>query len=496
MRKKIHFYRGIVVAVLVLSLSSCSKKAFDINSPNPNQPSTVTPDFVLSAALTESANIMLGGDANFANEWMGYWAPYGEQSPSVLSYNLTTDSYSGNWDDTYVILENYKFIADHSTASEDGYFLAISKIMTAFHYQRIVDLYNNAPYRHALEEKNPFPDYDSAEFIYKDLVVQLDSAVYLIQNTDPATAVDPAASDVMFHGDMGKWIVFSHTLKLKILLRQTQLSGGPAYITSNLTGLSTTDFLGAGEDAAINPGYSNSSVAQQSPLWRSVGYNTDGSPNGGYFYTRANSYAVNFLLATNDPRVKQFYDTNSNGIYQGRAFGSSDVNQGNSVISGFGSGILSSYSMDALLIPAFESLFLQAEAVQRGYLAGDAAALYKSAVSESFRVLGVPDYVIAAQTFYSQASDKVNIDISTNKINTIILQKWNAMNAYDPLESYSDWRRLGIPTDLPVSVYPGTTATHIPYRLLYASSEYHYNGANTNAQGTINQFTSTIFWMP
>jgi hypothetical protein len=101
----------------------------------------------------------------------------------------------------------------------------------------------------------------------------------------------------------------------------------------------------------------------------------------------------------------------------------------------------------------------------------------------------------AAQTFYSQASDKVNIDVSTNKINTIILQKWDALNAYDPLESYSDWRRLGIPADLPVSVYPGTTATHIPYRLLYASSEYHYNAANTNAQGTINQFTSTIFWM-
>ena len=66
----------------------------------------------------------------------------------------------------------------------------------------------------------------------------------------------------------------------------------------------------------------------------------------------------------------------------------------------------------------------------------------------------------------------------------------------DPVESYSDWRRLGIPSDLPVSVYPGTTATHIPYRLLYPTSEYHYNAANVNGQGTINQFTSKIFWMP
>ena len=56
------------------------------------------------------------------------------------------------------------------------------------------------------------------------------------------------------------------------------------------------------------------------------------------------------------------------------------------------------------------------------------------------------------------------------------------MNGYDPLESYSDWRRLNIPPDLPVSLYPGTTATHIPYRLLYPSSEYHYNAANVGAR--------------
>ena len=143
-----------------------------------------------------------------------------------------------------------------------------------------------------------------------------------------------------------------------------------------------------------------------------------------------------------------------------------------------------------------KACFIQAEAAQRGFIPGDPAALFKEAVTESFRLLDVPDYQNAAQTFYSQPNNKVNIDVSSNKINTIILQKWAALNAYDPLESYSDWRRLGIPADLPVSVYPGTTATHIPYRLLYPTSEYHYNATNVNDQGNVNQFTSKIFWMP
>ena len=491
---KIIFF--ILLTIFLLEMVSCSKADFDINSPNPNQPSVVSPDFVLSAALSSSANIVLGGDATFADFWMGYWAPYGEQSPSVLSYNLTSDSYAANWDDTYVTLENYKNIIDNSRIPQNAYFLAIAKIMEVFHYQRLVDLYNNLPYHDALLKEHPFPTYDSAGAVYKDLILELDSAVSIINTADPLSVEDPGPSDVMFQGDMDKWIKFDRSLKLKILMRQTETTGGPAYITASLTGLTTDDFLGAGEDAGINPGYSNSSTAQQSPEWRNVGFGTDGSPTGGNFYTRANSYGVNFYLATNDPRVKQFYDTNSNGIYQGRAFGSSDVNQGNSVISGIGSGILQSPGMDAFIFPAFESLFIQAEAAQRGYIAGDPALLFKMAVTESFRLFNVPNFVSAAQTFYSQPNDKVNFDISTNKIRTIILQKWAALNAIDPLESYSDWRRLNIPSDLPVSVYPGTTATHIPYRLLYPTSEYHYNAANVDKQGTINQFTSKIFWMP
>jgi hypothetical protein len=497
MHKKIEIVWVSALAAAIISMGSCTKADFNINSPNPNQPSSVPPNYVLSAALASSANLVLGGDANFANGWMGYWATYGEQSPSVLSYNITSDFYSDNWDGTYVTLENYKFIEDQSASADEAYFLAIAKIMKVFHFQRLVDLYNDVPYLDALISTNSFPKYDSAGSIYKDLILKLDSAVNIIKSANTLTVINPGPNDVMFQGSMDLWISFANTLKLKILMRQTQLSGGPAYISSNLSGLTTGDFLGEGEDAAINPGYSNSSQAQQNPQWQNIGYSTNGSPTGGNQYNRANSYAVNFYNTTNDTfRIALFYAPNGAGIIRGRAFGSSDLGQSNSIISGIGSGILVSPGMNAVILPAFESLFIQAEAAQRGFIPGDPASLFKEAVTESFRLLGVPDYQNAAQAFYSQPSDKVNIDVSSNKINTIIIQKWAALNAYDPVESYSDWRRLGIPADLPVSVYPGTTATHIPYRLLYPTSEYHYNAINVDAQGTINQFTSKIFWMP
>jgi len=55
---------------------------------------------------------------------------------------------------------------------------------------------------------------------------------------------------------------------------------------------------------------------------------------------------------------------------------------------------------------------------------------------------------------------------------------------------------LGIPTDLPVSNYPGNTAPHVPYRFLYPTSEDSYNAIQVGKEGNINVFTSKIFWQP
>jgi len=78
----------------------------------------------------------------------------------------------------------------------------------------------------------------------------------------------------------------------------------------------------------------------------------------------------------------------------------------------------------------------------------------------------------------------------------IIRQKWAAMNSITPKEAYDDYRRLGLPSDIPLSVSPYVDQKAIPYRLLYPTSEYSNNAENVSAQGTINHHTSKIFWMP
>ena len=498
----------LLVAV-VAGVMGCKKGTFDINSVNPNSlaPTSVTAKYYLTSALAATANVMYTG-ANGAfygpdliNTWMGYWSASGgyTPSPTVVLYQLTNGIGTGNWDDAYLNIKNYTVMesisAADSTQTEYG---AISLIMQAFMYQRIVDLYNNAPFTQTFDVTNTTPTYDNGSVIYAVNLKHIDSAIGLIHAAQSFTE-NPGKYDVMFGGDTAKWIKFANTLKLKMLMRLTETSGGPAAITQQLAGLTTDNFLGAGENASVNPGYSTAANAQENPLFLDIAQTITGSPGTNNVYWRANSYAVDFYTSNNDPRLEYFYvPASTTGTVVGRDIGSTSGTEGNGNVSAVdGPGVASSPSQNAVIIGAFESLFLQAEAVERGYIPGKAEGLYKSAVEQSFELLDVASADSSADTYISQANNaNVNYATSANKLKTLITQKWAACNTIDPLESYSDWRRLGIPTDLPVSNYPGSQATHIPYRFVYPTSETSYNSNAVASAGSIDPLTSKIFWQP
>ncbi|HEX3933716.1 MAG TPA: SusD/RagB family nutrient-binding outer membrane lipoprotein [Puia sp.] len=508
MLKRIKTYFAVSALLGLLTTAGCKKGTFDINevSPNSPSPSTVSSKFLLSSALSATAySQYYTGFLEFSNLFMGYYAFSGDYGGygTTATYELTNSQYVGNWDYVYQnCLVNYQEILENSRTPEEANYFGMAQIMEAFHYERLVDIYNNIPYSEALKGTNTSaPKFDDAATVYAGIIKQVDSGIAAIQGAS-TNADNPGSYDVLFGGNMSQWVLFGNTVKLRILLNLTQTSSGPATIQSELSGLTTDNFLPAGTDAAVNPGYSNANQYQQNPFWEGVGFTTAGSDYGDHDFYRANAYAVNFYQAHNDARDSFFYADNLAGVVHGRVFGSQDGTEHNTVISAIGSGVLQSYAQSAPLIPSFESLFFQAEAVQRGYLAAGSGYtngvvdIYDSAVSQSFRLLGIPNSATAAQAYYTQSDPTTNYSMAGNPINFLIMQEWAANNMYDPLTSWNNWRRLGIPSDLPVSIYPGTTAPHVPYRLPYDENETTTNGANVNAQGTINIITSKIFWMP
>jgi len=139
-----------------------------------------------------------------------------------------------------------------------------------------------------------------------------------------------------------------------------------------------------------------------------------------------------------------------------------------------------------------ESMFMQAEATQRGWLTGSAQTAYEDAVKESFVWLGVTNALQVAEDYLATGNAIVDWAGSSDKIELIITQKYLGLVGIANFEAWADYRRTGFP-DVPKSLAP-TVASNIPLRYRYPQNEYNYNAANVALENDPNPLTSPIFW--
>jgi Starch-binding associating with outer membrane len=508
--KKLSIFSAIIIAGV--SFSGCGKSYLDINSPNPNAATAATPELVITNAMTvtasgQVANVTLP-PVEFVSGWMGYWAPSGSYAPNnqdVASYFMTTTFPNTYWKGAYRNLEDYYYVETSAKAQQKPYYVAMAKAMKSLVFSQLVDVFNNIPYKEAFQGTLIInPKYDDAQAVYEDLAAQLDTAATLMGS--PA-AVASANTDVMFYGSPSntdanlQWIQFANTLKLRLLIRQTQIPGRDAYINGEIAKINANGGGFLDQDAAINPGpdastpgYANNDQ-QQNPLWGYFRTLTGLPTSGGQAdYWRASQYAINTLNAYNDPRLKFIYGPSGFGTYVGNVLGSQSNIPGEGT-STPGPGLLVGSAQPAIIISKAESHFLQAEAIVRGYLTGDAKAEFEKGVQASFDFLGAG----SATTYLASGNPNTTWTAApgtAGQIAAIIRQKWIAEDGVLPFEAYADFRRLGLPGDIPVSISPYITAGHtnVPVRFLYPVSEYTTNTTNVNAEGNIDYSTNKVFW--
>lgn len=493
----------IIIAGLLVFMSSCSGDFLNLNEKNPNSPSVVDPALVLPAAMNQVASTMnLPRRFDFVYLWHGLWSvSAGYSQPQVLTqYKLVNSSYQNAFIEFYNAGKNFDVIEKQSTDAKNVYYQAIAKIMKAYIFQNLVDCWGDVPYTEAFQTDagNLKPKYDKQQAIYEDLVVQLDAAMNLISTASSLANVPSSASDIIYQGDMTKWLKFANTLKLRILVHQAYMSGRTTYISGKLATTASIGYLGAGESALNNPPYVVSST-KMNPFYETFYNNAGTSQSDGITYYFAGKYAVDLLIATSDPRLGKFFKPYSGSSYAGNQFGLSqdDLLPQNKCsqlgyIVGDAGTMIGTPTKPAPILTDFESLFLQAEAAQRGWITGNAKALYESAVTQSFKYMGLTS--AAAGSYLSQFSAKANFDAAADKIELILTQKYLALNGIAPVEIWTDYRRSGFPSGLVFSVDPQRQKDFPPVRLLYPQDEINVNNANVLAVGTIDAFTSKIFW--
>ncbi|MFV0604744.1 MAG: SusD/RagB family nutrient-binding outer membrane lipoprotein [Niabella sp.] len=543
---KITYKTYLLMLIVIVTMSTSCKKFLDINK-NPNTPTgTVEESFLLGKTIVNWARFMPAADS-YGGELSGAIVNPGGVSGfgSLIDYNYGPGNYTFWWD-LYDNITDLNAIIARGDADESYVkYAGVARILKAVHYQALVDAYNNIPFSKAnMGVDNLTPEYDKAEDVYKAIAMLIDDAFTNFSSASTAALNPTNTTDPLFGGDITKWKQFGNTIKLRILLR-----AGSKVTFANTT-FSSDGFLA--QDAMVQPGFSNQD-GKTCPTWGRV-YSAAGSAQG--LTQRVPSY---YMLG--------FYDgTKINDYYRGRllyrTFPTPGVNQlgepgGTTAVvkqpndwyitlasspsaTNYASiGIFKGPTAAQPIMLAAESYFLQAEAIVRGLISGNATTAFNSGVLESFKYLNRDEagnistkYVDTANgalatsavtTRYIQIDPAkeankymrdnetnrlVNFGLTTTveeKIEAIITQKYIAHNMIKADESWNEYRR----TKYPVSTLPTTANKYtsfastlstsaqsdkLPTRIQYPAREFSYNSENVKAQGTINPLVDKIFW--
>jgi hypothetical protein len=499
MRKNI--FKITAFSFLVAAGASGCQKKLDINQ-NPNQPddAAITAEHILPNAL-HATGVQTALGYGWLSNWMGYWSASGSFNPNTeeSSYNLTNTFQEGKWAGIYNTLFDLHKVEEKAGVAGQTFYKATAMIMRAHLYQNLVDIYGNVIYSQAFQPTvYPTPEYDDAATIYQDLHAKLDSAILIMKSAPVSNKAKEI--DIVYGGNTTLWIKLANTIKLRLLLRASKVNANPTAEIAKIK--ANGGVLQTGETADVNPGYRNDNN-RQSPFYAAFGLLVSGEDANTF--SRANAYAIDYLEGNDDPRLGYFFKpakspTNAAHPYVGTVYGGEPNSAfGGDQTSNIGIGLVRSAEQAQWIVTSMESMFLQAEAILKGWdiggpYIGNAQAAFEAAVSESFKWLQVPNAQTEANTYMTNAADWTATTSDDERLQLIIGQKYIALTGINPLEAWNDYRRLGFPDDVPLSINNARQGRKIPVRLLYPSVEYAVNASNVAKQGTINTQTSTLFW--
>ncbi len=489
----------------VAILGSCDD-FFDVNE-NPNDPAATTlplkaklPAALVSTVRQETLQLNQIGAL-----WGGYWGTTNEG----ISMFVDMKTYNGPairhqrdgvpvWENGYANMLYYKLILDEAEQQNSLFYAGVSKIMLGWHFMRLVDMYDAIPFDDALAGTDrPTPAYEDGESVYRKSIALISAGIQDVKNAVPGT--EAGSDDVIFNGNRVLWAKFGNTIKLRALLRQSEVTAQASYINEELDkiGQEGSGYLGSGETASVQPGYLNT-AGKLNPFWENYYKSVQGVATANYQDIRPTEFVLEQYKTLDDPRLSALYVSVA-GEYNGVIFGNPDVSpeysrvntsafKGPNENGGQPAALFKSSTQASVLMGSFESLFLQAEAAQRGWIGGTAKSFYEAAITESFKYMGVDPAEVAGYN----AQGTVNLDDAADKITRIIEQKWLALNSISSIEAWNDFRRLGVPA-IPNSLEAPTPATR-PLRLMYPETERMTNNEEASRVGSDDMFSQGVWW--
>ena len=481
--KKIIYFS--LVLTLFSGFFSC-KKALDINT-DPSNPTSASVDLVMPAALIFTTYQMASPLQIPGGIWGQFWTqgPTANQYNDLEQYVITSARFNGPWISLYSqALTDFKYLHDEGIRTGRKNYAAIGKIMQAYIFQYLTDLYGDIPFTEALDPVNPTPKFDAQQTVYDGLIKLAEDGLALVEES---SGDHPGKDDLMYGGDMNSWKRFANTLKLRIYLRQANVRAAVAEAGIKAMYAAGAQFLETGQDGDIE---FTTQTFNRHPLYTTQQALTTAN-------ILASTTALSYLQNNNDPRIDIFYQRATvapnagsyAGIVQGNGrnlTGVLDANMWSKPGPLVGGQKTNGGDAPVVLMSAAESYFLQAEAVARGWGNGNAQTLYSNGIRASFsywNLAGADTYLAQPAIAYPASGSLLE------KTDAIITQKWTSMNGTQNVEAWTEWRRTGYPDIFTIS-RASNIGNVFPVRLLYPDTEISRN-PNTPPQKAI---TDKVWW--
>jgi hypothetical protein len=462
----------------VLLLSACTKDISRFNEET-KRPAVVPAGPLFSNAVKSLADVLASGsvNTNVFRFTVKHWAMAVYQDEA--QYDFSTRAIPQAWWGTMYrdvlndLNESNKIVAANALMAPavKANQQATIDIMEVYTYYILVNTFGDVPYSEALDPNNLFPKYDDAKTIYTDLLKRLSED---IGKLDAANGGFSSSEDLVYGGNVGKWIKFANSLRLRMgmVIADVDDAAAKAAVEASDAGAMSS----SADDAKVK--YMTASP-NTNPLY------TDIVLGGRSDYVAAEDL-MNELIRLNDPRKSLYFGTNNAGEYKGGVVGKvntfADMSKPSDKVS----------APDAplILMDYVQTEFMRAEAKERGYnVAGTAEQHYNNAITASIIAWG--GTAADAAAYLAQPGVAYATAPGTWK-QKIGFQEWIAL--YNrPFEGWLEIRRL----DYPVLTLPVAAKSGFPNRFTYPGNEQQLNGTNyTSAAAKIggDKVETKLWW--
>lgn len=478
-------YKILVLLTAIALLTSCGKDWLDINN-DPNQPDKPYITLLLPGIQYDISDYLSSGYMNLGYI-TGVYVHQISSRESIDQYGIAPDDAEGYWELLYSRpLTDLDLVIEVGTENDYMKYVGIAKVLKAYVYSQMVDIWGDIPYSEVNNIDIIAPVFDDDAAIYAELFDMIDEGIAAMQNTASENLFEPGLDDLIYNGDMSKWIKAANTLKLKLYnqVRETTLWDAAAVNT-----LLAGDLIEAGDDFMMYFGTTNNPENRNPAMADEYSGSQISTYLSPWFFEIMNGENPDILNGTVDPRIPYYFCNQyraggtenppeyMNGDFVSIYFGGTGPNGDHAGRSTFtmigfypaggryddGVGVGTLGGDDALgnapmrFITYPDRLFIEAElAAEEGINAANQRTLFEDAVRASFDLI---DQIIAgtgdggAVPFSGLATDETYItnvmteyDAATaeEQFEMIMTQKW-IQSFGSNVDSYTDYRRTGYP---------------------------------------------------